>query len=317
MEIRDYKTGDDAAILGLFKASFKKELLYEYWKWRFPDNLERKIMIKLMWEGDQLVGHYAVSPVKMNVDGEVVLTALSMTTMTHPDFGGRGIFTDLAEALYNDEGEKSNLKAVWGFPNSNSHYGFIKNLKWLNLEQVPTFSVLTDKIKKAGTSNIGIVSGFNSGHVKTQQKLLSNYHVKAERSAEYLTWRYLKNPINKYAVFELKQGEELYYAVTKLFPSFTAKDQFEIDILELMFPADHNVLLDLMNAIKEHYGNHRLLQINTWVPLNDEKHLPLEKIGFINTLPITYSGIRILDKKYNRLAESNRWFYSMGDSDIY
>ncbi len=37
---------------------------------------------------------------------EIALAALSMTTMTHPNYAGRRIFTELAENLYQDEAKK-------------------------------------------------------------------------------------------------------------------------------------------------------------------------------------------------------------------
>ncbi len=49
-----------------------------------------------MWDDSVLAGHYAVSPVKMKFEYEVKINALSMTTMNHPEFGVRGVFSDLA-----------------------------------------------------------------------------------------------------------------------------------------------------------------------------------------------------------------------------
>lgn len=105
MEIRDYKPGDEKQILKLFEYSFGKKLPEEYWHWRFIDNPQKQIMIKLMWDKEILAGHYAVSPIEMIVHGEKILTALSMTTMTHPDYIGKGIFTQLAK-LYIEMNQK-------------------------------------------------------------------------------------------------------------------------------------------------------------------------------------------------------------------
>lgn len=317
MEIKDYIKDDEIKILELFHLTFGKPLSEPYWKWRFIDNPENKIMIKLMWDNETLAGHYAVSPVKINVKGDTILTALSMATMTHPKFTGKGIFTELAETLYREESKKNDLKAAWGFPNNNSHYGFIKKLNWIDLEQIPTFSIGVEKIKKTNFSEIKLVTSFDENHIKTQQKLPPANKIKVEKSIEYLTWRYIKNPINHYTIFEFKDNANTYFAVTKVFSSFSDKDKFEVDILELNFPNDYDSLLQLMNAIFNHYKDYDLLKINTWLSVNDSKHLQLEKIGFLNISPITYLGIRILDEKYKQLEESKSWLYSMGDSDIY
>lgn len=317
MEIKDYKSGDEIAILELFELSFGRKLSFDFWKWRFLSNPEKKIMIKLMWDKDELVGHYAVSPVTLSVGQEKILSALSMTTMTHPGYSGRGIFTDLAEALYEQESKVSNLKAVWGFPNTNSHYGFIKNLKWKNLEQIPTFTLDCAKLKSIDFSSIKVVGEFCNEHVVSQIKSYSSDSIKVNKSLEYLNWRYLQNPVNKYDLFEFTSGTEKYFAVTKVFSSFIDKNRYEVDLLELSFPADHDLLLQLLNAIKEYYSSHNIWRINLWLSLHDDKHILLEKIGFVNTLPITYSGIRVLDQKLKSLETADNWSYSMGDSDVY
>ncbi|MEO6901894.1 MAG: GNAT family N-acetyltransferase [Bacteroidia bacterium] len=317
MEIKDYAAGDEVEILKLFQLAFGKKMPLDYWKWRFLDNPENKVMIKLMWDNTVLAGHYAVSPVKLNVNGKLVLSALSMTTMTHPDYAGRGIFTELAEKLYDSEAIKNDLKVVWGFPNNNSHYAFVKNLKWNNLEQIPTFSININKVKETQPSLVKVCKAFKKEHIEAQYKTLKNYAVKVEKTIDYLTWRYLKNPTNSYVVFELLENDVLYYAVTKVFPSFEIKDTFEIDIVELVFPADLNSIQQLLQAIKNNYKEYKLLKINCWLPYNDDKHLLFEKIGFVNIAPITYSGIRILDNNYKSLQDATEWYYSMGDSDIY
>ena len=90
----------------------------DFWNWRFRENpFSDKEMISLMWDNDTLAGHYAVSPAAMIFDQQPALTALSMTTMTHPEYGGRGIFTQLANHLYDEIYREHQVKMVWGFPN--------------------------------------------------------------------------------------------------------------------------------------------------------------------------------------------------------
>src|SRR5687767_1720003 len=111
-----YKAGDETAILNLFEVCFKKPLAADYWRWRFEHNPAGLKMIMLMWDHEKLVGHYALSPVNMIIESENHLTGLSMTTMTHPDYTGKGIFQQLALELYNEQHRHNNLTMVWGFP---------------------------------------------------------------------------------------------------------------------------------------------------------------------------------------------------------
>jgi hypothetical protein len=318
MEIRDYQAGDEKKILELFHLAFKKTLSEDFWHWRFASNPENKFMIKLMWDGDVLAGHYAVSPLGMIVNEEKIMTALSMTTMTHPEYGGRGIFGELAECLYNEEYEKNKLMAIWGFPNSNSHYGFLKNLKWKNLEQIPIFNCNAIRIKETTLQNISVVTEFTQKHKTAYLKATSDYAVKVNKTIEFLHWRFISNPIYKYTIFSTTENQDYdWFAVVKLFPSFVQKGAYEIDIVEFCFPANAALLVELMFAIKNHFSAQNLISINCWMPFDDPKHILLEKIGFIPTAPITYSGVRVMDNKYSELYDPCSWHYSMGDSDVY
>lgn len=317
MELLDYKPGDEVHILELFETTYGKPMSKEYWDWRFLNNPEKKIMIKLMWDNAKLVGHYAVSPVTITNGNQNILSALSMTTMTHPEYSGKGIFKELAETLYKEEEKKSGLKIVWGFPNNNSHYGFIKNLAWKNVEQIPIFSIEPEKIKNSSFSSIEVTDKITEKHITTQTELTSPYLVKVNKSLNYINWRYFAHPSNKYNLFSAEKNGGAYYAITKVFPSFSEKNKFEIDILELSFPSDAELLLQLFNAVKNYYKQNNLLKFNLWLPLNDVKHIQLEKIGFTNSFPITYLGYRILDENLKTEGFSQNWFYSLGDSDIY
>lgn len=317
MKITDYKNGDEKHILQLFEKTFGKPLSENFWKWRFLDNPVKKVMIKLMWDEELLVGHYAASPVHLICDGKQILTALSMTTMTHPDYAGKGIFSQLAEALYLSESENNQLKAVWGYPNNNSHYAFLKNLKWQNLEAVPTFSLNVQYIKENTAVPVKQVQAFSEKHVLAAKSVSQAFKVTLDKSQEYLQWRYCNHPENTYHIFEYEVGDLSYFAVTKVFSSFEVKGKFEVDLLEFNLPNETEIISAFLSVIKDFYKANDLLKFNLWLPLNDPKHITLEKLGFVNTTPITYFGIRVLDSDNSLLSENKNWDYSMGYSDIY
>lgn len=316
MEIRPYAESDIGKILELFQLVFKKEMPFAYWKWRFLNNPVAQPMIWLMWENDVLIGHYAVSPLQLRIDNNVNLAALSMTTMTHPSYEGRGIFTKLANKLYEEEFNQSNLEIVYGFPNRYSHRGFINQLHWEDIAEIPTLSLLTKDFRfgKIKTSYIiEEVSYFSTHHSETYTTILENYDIKVERSATYLNWRYFDNPISKYRVFELSHQGMSYYIVAKEFKSFEFPNETEIDLIEVIIPNDFMVLTAFMTKILSVYPT--TIRINLWMPLKDKKHIEFEKMGFTNKEPITYLGYKINSSTLS-LANKN-WFYQMGDSDVY
>lgn len=75
--------------------------------------------------GNIIVAHYALVPVKMEIEGRVVLGLLSMATVTHPDHRGKGLFKKLAKMTY-DYAAQNGFEFVVGVANANSYPGFVK-----------------------------------------------------------------------------------------------------------------------------------------------------------------------------------------------
>lgn len=315
MEIRDFKIGDEKAILELFELIFKKPMSEKYWFWRFQDNPAGKHLIKLMWNEGQLVGHYAVSPVFMNVNSKKVLTALSMSTMTHPDFGGRGIFKELSLSLYDLLENKLDVKSIWGFPNTNSHYGFIKNLKWEDIAIISTLTLNVNKWNPSQSDTIKIVENFQPHHVALLKYIIGNEKISVDRNLDYLQWRYTNNPSNKYTIFEYENEGKTQFLVTKIYPSQTKENMQDIFIMEYGV-SDHNLLPAFIQHIKSHY-NDTIENFAIWCNLHDPKHIQLEKLGFILQGKQTFLSARSINVENDDIKDYKNWYISFGDSDVY
>lgn len=134
-----------AAIEQLFMESFGKPLSREEWRWFYIDNPAGHPYVSLFYEGDRLLGHYAVLPTLLTFRGESFVAFRSMTTMVHPDGRGRGLFTDLANRVYAML-QADGMSMVYGFPNANSAPGFIKNLGWTVLPPDRVYDFSGDEI---------------------------------------------------------------------------------------------------------------------------------------------------------------------------
>ncbi len=309
MKIRPYKQGDEQEILKLFHLSFGKQMTNEYWNWRFANNpFSDAMQIHLMWDNDLLVGHYAVSPTQFFVSGEQVMGALSMTTMTHPEYGGKGIFTALANSLY-EQLKNSGYKFVWGFPNINSHYGFVKNLKWKDIGITPMHSLSVNALRPTSNNNYRLLNGFDSSVVLT---LKDDASIALNKTKAYLNWRYVDNPFAEYKIIQMEQGATIVY---KKIVSFQDPSKFEADILEINFLNDVQQLQALLNVILREEPE--VVRFNLWYSLHESNYLLLEKIGFKMTTPLTYLGFYDFDNTVSEMAELRNWKLSMGYSDIF
>lgn len=318
MELKNYKEGDEHKIVELFRMVFNQEMTLEHWYWRFTKNPAGNYLIKLMWDQDILIGHYAVSPIMVKVNGTEVLTAHSLTTMTHPDYGGRGIFKALSLALYKELEEDRGCKAIWGFPNNNSHGGFIKSLGWSNIAVIHTMGIKVSSIQHKETQYE--VSPFDRF-----DEMLDNYVSSYEnqtpgavgicKSLAYLNWRYVDKPDVEYRKFQIKEGNTIKgIIITKIYPS-TVLNHFDLNIVECILD-DYNNLKESISFILASYQL-PFERVTIWKNLFDDNHLVLERIGFVPVLPQTYFAARIHSTMPDDFKNYNNWNISMGDSDVY
>lgn len=313
MEIRRYQEGDEAEILKLFKLVFKQEMTMDYWKWRFKDNpFTNEVFISLMWEGKDLIGHYAVSPVDMLFEENIESTALSMTTMTHPEHGGKGIFSQLAGHLYDDL-KNEGYKMVWGFPNNNSHYGFVKNLNWKDIAVVPMMSAQRSELRvKPENSDYRIIGSFDPDVLASIQD--SNNPVRINKTREYLEWRYINNPSQIYKILNLENKKGL--VIYKIFPAFDDKQKWEVDLMELKFDQDIEILKEIINAILQEEPSKEVIKFNLWYSIFSEDRILLEKLGFKIGLPLTYLG-HLSFNGSEVISSYKNWEIGLGYSDVF
>lgn len=319
MEIKPYQPGDEQAIIELFGQSFGKPMTTDFWQWRYAQNpFTSTPMINLMWDGNILAGHYAVFPVELVIGDRTALSALSMTTMTHPDYAGKGIFTTLAEDLYHRIHTQHHVEAVWGFPNLNSHYGFIKNLAWHDVTALYTLRLKKQKLADVKPAAYKTGAYFTEAHANSihQNRKAA---IAVNKTAAYLNWRYTQNPVNQYHIIELAETDELQFVVCKVFHSFEVQGALEIDILEHGYSGDPKTVSAMIGAITAFAKNEGLdiHAINTWMSVHDPRHLQLEKNRFAPDAPITFMGCRPLHHHLQDLTRFSAWDITMGDSDVY
>lgn len=311
--LRKYKSGDEEQILDLFEVVFKKKLSTDFWNWRFRDNVLNETTIRVVEENEKIIAHYATSPINFLVDNSTVKAALSMTTMTHPEHNGKGYFKRLAGELFTDL-QTDDYAFVYGFPNLNSHFGFINSLAWQDVERIPVLQLRESLFANVLTCDTNIefnaIDLFTDQHFLLFEQYTSNYRIKLKRDAKYMNWRYKAHPENTYQCF----GDEKSFVVYK---TYNNAGSIEIDICEWIVPADLNYIKAVFLHILKNPAltNSSIKAINLWLPLNDPRHLLLEKIGINFGHNLTFLAYRPLG--LNPGSNISDWYYSFGDSDIY
>jgi hypothetical protein len=167
------------------KASF---YTFEYLDWLYRLNPVGKAETFNVWKGDSIVGHYAAIPIIANLFGNEERGLLSLNTVVHPDFQGRGYFKSLALRTY-EEAKLRNAGFVIGVGNAIST---VLGQRLLKFQKVAPLTV-----------KLGL------GHVErqTEPSALPCFQVKWEEAS--LDWR-LKRPGANYRATSNSNGTWLW-----------------------------------------------------------------------------------------------------------
>lgn len=117
------------SIEALFFSSFGQRAMGDIWDWAYQHNPSGEPVVSLCYEGDVLVGHYAIVPMPLSSGDVRKNSYISMTTMVAESHRKFGLFTQLAQDTY-AAAAKLGVDFVFGFPNSQSSPGFRKRLEW-------------------------------------------------------------------------------------------------------------------------------------------------------------------------------------------
>jgi GNAT superfamily N-acetyltransferase len=120
-----------AEYVSLFEKCFPTAKKYspDYLDWLYRCNPDGQVVGYDARDGDRLAAHYACIPARARIGSQEVKVLLSLNTATHPDYQGKGLFTQLAERTY-AAGAALGYDCVYGVANANSTPGFIRKLKF-------------------------------------------------------------------------------------------------------------------------------------------------------------------------------------------
>lgn len=312
MEFRKYENGDEQSILKLFKRTFGKCMSYDYWKWRYLDNPSiKENMINLAWDGDILAAHYAVSPVHLYINGLQYNAALSMTTMTDPDYQRQGLFVKLADSLFHDS---ETLDIIFGVPNNNSVKGFVNKLDFKLIAEIPMLQVKISNSEYKKSNRCVVMKAFDEKFDKLFESVKEKYKIITSRNMEHLNWRFISNRENEYTIFAyLENGQLLGYIVTKIYKG----DEVPIgDIVDTLV-TNELVLMELLSCACNLFKHQNVSLVNIW--FTDNRLLNVIKdFGFTEIGQFFHFIVRDnRNDKSEEVFDFNNWYITMSDIDLF
>jgi len=312
--IKEYDLSCKNQILKLFKKTFQKEMTEYFWNWRFEKNPFGNPIIKIAYSKDKLISNYLVHPIILHHNLNSINALFSMTTMTDPEFSGRGIGTDLANEVY----KTSKLKGydlVFGFANKNSRYMFIKKLEFDEVAQMTELTLSINKeLSFASKISCLKISQFNEEHTSFFMSKNDISKIIVPRTSNYLNWRFFQHPDIKYYCYNIIDKEKILgYFVLKIF-----KNE-KCHIVDFLLEENYECFKTVINQTIKFCNENKISKISLWVNPTLKFYHYLLKIGFVKTPMETFFITKILSDKLDpfSLNNFNNWYITMADSDIF
>ena len=208
MNIREATPRDISQIIQVLKASMGEAdlpLSEEIWHYKHVENPFGRSPVFVAEEGGRIAGVRAFMQWKWQKGEKTYSAYRAVDTATHPDFQGKGIFKKLTlKAVENGINNSHNF--VFNTPNDKSRPGYLK-MGWfeagkLRVALQPAFFSFW---RSRRSSKYEVSSKVSSGEIDAlcrqwNKKLTNNGNAFTSKSAEFLNWRYEKNPLQKYEV---------------------------------------------------------------------------------------------------------------------
>lgn len=283
----------------LYKSRFTADINEEVVIHRFIDNPYKDIFICVAEENGRYIANSSIIPTKIQFGGNLYKSALSINMMTHPDYAGRGIISNIVDSLYSHLGEEG-YKLIYGFPNYISNHILNDKFGRRDVYEYPTLEKEVSQVTPDGDVRFCGIEEIND---------YTTDRIKVSKSVDYLNWRYAKDKSSEYFIIK---SEINGWAIFK-------KYQDMVNIVEF-HPVSIDDMKKLMGYIEHFACENQLKKLTIWSMINTTEHNFMEKIGFRNKYPITYFSV--LDLGFANEAQVDvydyrNWKINMGDDNVY
>lgn len=326
--IRPYRTGDEEQILKLFHKVFGVERSLAHWRWKFRDNPAGRCRIRLAeTSSGELVGQYAVLPVRMAWGEETVVFIQVIDVMVDAGFRRGlkrpGLFSVLADRSIADFGGPGKASVGYGFPTPDHLRigrrvaGYIplhpvvtlvRDLAQRRSDRLPFRSRLFRTVE---TDRCGDEIDALWAQVRPELP------VAAIRNAQYLNWRYADCPDVRYRMIVAGHpltGSPSGMAILRM----GVRGEPVAALVDwLVSGRAAGASLALLAHCEWAAREAGMAQMQAWFPPYSRSYRLFQEMGFLPA-ESAYDLVALpLSSEVSLDGVKDRWYYTMGDSDIY
>lgn len=286
----------------LYRRCFTAEINKDIVIGRFISNPLSDLFMCVAMDNGRIVANISASPSRVMFKGKSYKAALSLNTMTDPNYRGKGLMVSLTSMLY-EYLREFDYKLLYGFPNYISNVILCSRLGRKVVYEIPTLELETTNLEMPVPTDVVAVDNGDSLFLPHVDEI----HI--GKNTDYLNWRYTNHPNNKYYFIKGSKGG---WAIYKYYQNM-------INIVEF-HAMDKSEQLSLISYISNETKINGAEKMTVWSKSNTEEHLIFESLGFRNKYPITYFSILDLglgDKVDVDIYDYRNWNVNMGDDYVY
>jgi ribosomal protein S18 acetylase RimI-like enzyme len=189
----------------------------DVWRWKFERNPHGKAHVWVADDDGRIAGCYIWNPVHVRLGDQTIGGAQSVDAAVHPDYQGRGLFTDLARTAVEAASEHE-LAVVFAFPSEGAIRGQLKSGFQPGFSIVKTYRPAL-AWSRGGRRLRGLTltepEAFDSRFAELSNS--RNTRLTVCRDPEYLQWRYRDCPTERYETIACEEdGHVCGYCVVRV-----------------------------------------------------------------------------------------------------
>jgi len=265
----------------------------EWFEWKFKDNPFGQTILACAFDKNKIVGCVAYGLQNFNIKGKVIKGALSFETFVHPEYQGKGLFSNLL-SVAEKKAIENNVALLLNFPNANSLKGF-QNNAWERIFVVEYWTkgkhplVIPLHIKDIKHSFEPSPSNLDQLVKPVSFSYYPSGNLESEITYDYLMWRFFTYPIAEYHYFESSE----YDAIVRIGKRGKIK---EAQVLFVNIKQSDNFGLKSLLKNLEHEIDYDLISFP--ISRNNRLRVELVKNGFIKVPNSTNVCYKIIGETF-------------------
>lgn len=321
---RSYREGDGLKIVDLFWQAGPHIRTVGFWNWINRRNPFGESIVEVAERNGKIIGHYAVMPVDLWIEGASVRAGFAIQAIVHTAFRNLKNLLHMADRLWERCAERG-IQFVYAFPNDNI---WKVNLVLMAWEPICDFKSLECPVDGLRTALEEAATGVEVRRIAlfddrfddlwSDSPMARSRKVAIARNAEFLNWRFFEHPLQHYVVFVAEtRGKPVGYIVLKFYRKGNKFYGHIVDILTVKHDAEF-VAKALLREAFRFFEWARGDIISCWMCPSNPYHEVLGSLGFAPTGFNTHFGYRAISGGIpEEILLLENWYLTMAHSDAF